>query len=310
MILRKPQGRQERQDSGISYPLHTLVSQYPPLTKEETLKNLEIIRKGRKAASLLKNEVELGPEQRSRLEEQQKEGAIAKEKIVLHFTQLVLGKAARRQSLAKASILDVNDLFQEGTIGLMNTPEKFDPEKGSFPCYATAAIIQGINRAIENQGELVRTPVHGHAKLTKIRKAQEVLQQDLKRSPSIEELSAATGITVKTILALLRNSQKPISLEKEVGDKERVLGDLIPDPKAISPEVIVLKKQERQEVRKALDCLNQREKTVICLRFGFITGEPLTLREVGRRLGFSAEWVRLTEAEAFKKLKEKLPIEA
>ncbi|MBU2577341.1 sigma-70 family RNA polymerase sigma factor [Patescibacteria group bacterium] len=295
-------GRVNFQHDKGSYSLHDLVSSYPPLTAEETRKNLELLQKGINADYLLENDQnQLTNEEKEALREVQRQGLKAREIVTLHFTQLVLGKAAKYQSS-----LDIWDLFQEGTIGLMNASENFDPQKGSFPCYATAAIVKEINRAIENQGELVRTPVHGHAKLKNIRETQDILQQELGRAASIEELSAATGIGVKTISALLRNAQRPVSLEKQVGDKDRVLGDLIPDPKAVSPETAALEALQKEVVEKALNCLTPREEDVIRLRFGFTTGEPLTLRGVGQRLGFSGEWVRLIEARALNKLKERL----
>lgn len=288
----------------FGYTLHDLVSLYPPLTSDETLKSLELIRNGRKAAALLEtNQNPLTTEETERLKEAQRDGLKAQQRLTLHFLQLVLGKAARYRS----SELDLWDLFQEGTIGLMKATEKFDPQKGtSFPSYAVGGILNTIKRARENQEGLIRIPIHSHAKLRSIREVQNKLEQELGRLPSLEELSATTGIRVTTIASLSRNSQRSISLEEPVGDGKRVVGDFIPDPKAVSPEAATLKKLEKEAIRRALVCLEPREKEVICLRFGFTTGESLTLREIGERLSFSGEWVRLTEANSLKKLRENL----
>jgi RNA polymerase primary sigma factor len=277
------------------------IGRVPLLTAEEEVylaKKIEAGKEAEKKLKLLKDK--LSPEERRKLERQKQEGLRAKQKLIESNLRLVV-------SIAKKYVgrgLLFLDLIQEGNLGLIRAVEKFDYHKGyKFSTYATWWIRQAITRAIADQARTIRVPVHMVETINKLLRTQRQLLQELGREPTPEEVAEKMGITPEKVREILKIAQEPVSLETPIGEEEdSELGDFIEDKSAEAPLEKAASSLLKEDLRKVLEGLSERERKVIEYRFGLSDGNPRTLEEVGKVFGVTRERIRQIESKTLKKL--------
>lgn len=202
--------------------------------------------------------------------------------------------------------LSLEDLIQEGNIGLMTAVDQYDFDKGfKFSTYAYHWITQAIQRAIYNKGKNVRIPIHLHEKLSLYRKTLENLRIELNRQPTLDEIAEAMGVSVMEVTKLYKLQFDTVSINTLVkDDSDTELGDFIPSSEEKLEDIFILDDLKYQ-VRKLIkdSSLKLKEMEILMLRYGFDDEEPLTLEAIGERYGITRERVRQIEAKAIRKLR-------
>jgi len=198
------------------------------------------------------------------------------------------------------------DFVQVAYVGLVKAVDNFDPDYGTgFPGYATPMIIGEIKRYFRDATWDVHVPRRMQELSGSLRKATDILTLKLGREPTRAEVADYVGLDVDEVQEIMRVSQWPVSLETPLGEEDDVhLGDLIPDQQAVAPADAAHRQILREEMEDLLDQLDQRERRVLELRYGFQDGRERTLEEVGRVFGVTRERIRQIEAQALIRLRE------
>ena len=277
------------------------VGRHNLLTKDDEIRLAQAIETGTAAAERLETAKKLTPTQRRQIRREIRQGEEAHRQFVNSNLRLVVSIAKKYQS----SGLPLLDIVQEGNLGLIHAVDKFDWRKGfKFSTYATWWIRQAIQRGIANSARVIRLPVHAGDMLTALLKLRAALEGSLGRTPTLAELAGEAELPLEKVVEVLRYAVDTVSLDEPVRDDgDAELGDFVEDRNAVAPFEHAATSLLPNEVAKVLSVLDERERTILTLRFGLDGGGERTLEEVAEHFGLTRERIRQIEARAMSKLR-------
>lgn len=281
------------------------IGRYELLTAEEEKQLSDQIRAGQDAARLLEQQEDCGEaadeERQALLRRQVSRGEEAKNRMVRANLRLVVMVAKKYLNRG----LPLQDLIQEGNIGLMKAASDYNGQRGTrFSTYAAWWIRQSISRAVADCGRTIRLPSHIFHQVLAMRKAAGELTLELDRQPTEKELAERLGINVAKLKALRRYERDASSLDVPLDSDGGTVIDVIPGDNPVEQvDEELTRKALALAVRKVLDTLPQRERMVLSLRYGLADGRVHTLDEVGRRVGLTRERVRQIERKTLRLLR-------
>jgi RNA polymerase primary sigma factor len=227
---------------------------------------------------------------------------IALEKLTKANLRFVVSVAKQYQNQG----MTLNDLINEGNLGLIKAAQRFDETKGfKFISYAVWWIRQSILQALAEQSRLVRLPLNKVGQNNKIVRASQQLEQEYERAPTAQELSILLEIDEVEIENSLNYNSRHISLDAPLGDgDEGCMGDIMQDPNGNNTDMDIDHHQSlRKEILRALSILTPRQSEVLSLFYGINNGNPMSLEDIGERFELTRERVRQIKDKALMKLR-------
>ena len=232
--------------------------------------------------------------------------------------QIALGESAARDQMVRANLrlvvniaraytnkgLPIQDLIEEGNLGLLRAVEGFDPDMNTrFSTYASYWIKQSIKRALINSAKTIRIPAYMVELLSKWRRATAKLDGELGRPPTQEEVAKELQLPKKK-LSIVKTAIHLYNMTPQTDEDDGgwTMSDMIADERQKGPEVEMVDADNLKHVYRMLDTMDPREATILRMRFGLDDAEPRTLKEIGESLGLTRERVRQIESEALKRL--------
>ncbi len=276
------------------------MGQVPLLSRQEEIELAQSMERARNAQRSLATELHT-LEQIADMEEQIHRGRAARRHLIEANTRLVVSVAKRYRGYG----LPFLDLIQAGNVGLIKAVDKFDYHRGNrFSTYATWWIRQAATRSLTQHGRGIRIPIHMSDHLRKLDKISQDMEQRLGRRPTYEELAVEVNEDPHKLRRMLRQSQRPVSLNKEVGDEDTSeLEHFIEDESTPQPDETAEDLMLHAQLEKLLTTLEPREAWILKMRFGLHGSRTHTLKELGQKLGISKERVRQIQGQALKKLR-------
>jgi len=240
----------------------------------------------------------------------------AEERMLAH--QIAEGDVRARDRMVRANLrlvvniarcytgkgMGLQDLIEEGNLGLLRAVEGFDPDMGTrFSTYASYWIKQSIKRALINSSKTIRIPAYMVELLSKWRRATVRLTEELGRNPTLEEVARLLGVPKKKLPIIKKAIHiHNLAPQTEQSDSGWSLGEMVMDERAKTPEDELIENDILNRIKEMMHELEPRESTVLKMRYGLDEMEPHTLKEIGESLNLTRERVRQIETEALKKL--------
>lgn len=274
----------------------------PPVAPAEERQLIRQMMNGRRAEARLRTASCAG--NRPRLVEIVAAGQAARRRLIEVNGRLVIHLAAKLHRHNTG--IPLEELCQEGILGLMRAIDKFDPQRETkLSTYATWWIRQAVGRYV-SQNRLIRLPVHQVDRMYRLRRARATLAIETEKTPGAKEIAMSAGDTPENVALLQRFEAEPVSLDDPVGAEEWSRYEFLPGDEG-QPEVETMKRFQRAYIEAVLNkFLTAREARILRLRFGLTTGEALTLQEISVRYGLTRERIRQIEGEALRKLRRSL----
>jgi RNA polymerase primary sigma factor len=286
-------------DDTVSLYFRQMASE-PLLTADQEIALARRIERGLEAQRALDCTPDMTRDQRRTLDEAITDGQAAREHLGRANTRLVVSIAKRYRNQG----LPMSDLIQEGNVGLMIAVDKFDYRLGNrFSTYASWWIRQTITRALSQKSRTIRLPLHLSDQLRRINTANEVLEQELGREPTPDELSNRLELTPDQVRDTLDAQPQTIAIESPVGEDSE-FGDFIEDDQSATPDDAIHQVMLTSALDRILNKLMPREAQILRLRFGLEGDAPQTLEQVGQIMGLSRERIRQIERQALRQLRQ------